>query len=121
MQCKVCDLELVFRWTDTHGVGACTNCGLPYTIYHYVDGKREDRPPECAVREEWIPHLRRYWNEQHRNCYPGAYNFPGSSYEVASAEDFNVFNDWIEAHCEELPSRNEDAPQENKESAATIA
>jgi hypothetical protein len=120
MVCEVCGKEAVFRWTDTHGIGACSNCGLPYTLYHYVDNKRVERPPECAVRQEWIPHLRRYWNETHRNCYPGAYNFPGSSYEVASAEDFEVFNDWIEAHCEEFPS-SEDAPQENKESAATVA
>ena len=36
-------------------------------------------------------------------------------------EEAKQRNDWIEAYCEELPSRNEDAPQENKESAAIVA
>jgi hypothetical protein len=111
MECIICKEELSFRWTDTHGIGACLRCGMPYRIYHYDENKeRIERPPEPTVRQEWIPHLRRYWDENQRNCYPGAHNFPGSSFEVASAKDFEVFNNWIEAHLEELPAKKEEAP-----------
>lgn len=34
-ECALCNSRLSFRWTDTHGVGVCTKCGL-YRIYHYA-------------------------------------------------------------------------------------
>ena len=102
MECLICDAELRCRWTDTHGVGACLCCGAPYTLYHYEDKKRIDKPPKLEIKEEWKSTIKRYWEENKSNCSPGAFNLPGSSYEVASLEDFNNFSEWMEK--QEKPS-----------------
>lgn len=104
LQCLICDEFLVCRWTDTHGVGACRTCGAPYTIYHYSDHKRlPNKAPESLLIDGWVPLLRRYWQEHHRNVDPGAFNFPGSTYEVATQEDVGSINLWMEAHKDEIP------------------
>lgn len=104
MKCEICENRLSFRWTDSHGIGACTTCGAPYTIYHYDDsGSREDKPPELLVRKEWVPLTKRYWQETNKNCAPGCFNFPGSSYEVATASDFDSFHNWMDAHKSDHP------------------
>jgi hypothetical protein len=83
-------------------VGACHRCGAPYRLYHYEDGKRVEKPPECSFQEWYIPFARRYWHAHHRNVDPGAYNFPGSSYEVAQHADFEAHRAWHEAHRPEI-------------------
>lgn len=98
IQCGICEANFTFRWTDTHGVAACVNCGAPYRIYHYelVGEKTErvEKPPELLIAPEYLDLSKTYWREHHRNIAPGIYNFPGSSYEVASKEDFQIANDW---------------------------
>ena len=101
--CVVCGSALCFRWTDTHGVGACTKCGAPYRIYHYENDKRVERPPECLLLPEWVPPLTKYHAETGRNCDPGAFNLPGSSYEVATQEDVDALDAWLKAHPDEVP------------------
>lgn len=102
--CGICgDGRLCIRWTDHHGVGACSRCGAPYRVYHYEGDKRVDKPPQLLFLPEWVPLMKRYWEENHRNCDPGAYNMPGSSYEVATEEDFGVHANWMEAHKDEHP------------------
>ena len=93
--CAVCQHAYGFRWTDTHGIGACVHCGAPYRLYHYENDQRVERPPELMLAAWFVPFARRYWAEHHRNCDPGAYNFPGSSYEVATHADFAAFGDWV--------------------------
>lgn len=114
MKCEICEKEARFRWTDNHGIGACWNCGAPYRLYHYdregPKAERVDKPPELLILPMWRPILKRYWQETGRNCSPGAFNFPGSSYEVANEVDFETFDAWIEAHKSELP--HEDTPDE---------
>lgn len=96
MNCEICENEVSYRWTDSHGIAACIYCGAPYKLYHYENDKRIEKPPELLLLDP-APH-RQYWNEQRRNVAPGAFNFPGSSYEVADREDFEIFNDWWEAN-----------------------
>lgn len=104
LDCSVCSQELRCRWTDTHGVGACWNCGAPYRIYHYDDdNNRLDEPPKVLLKGSWLPLLQRYWRETSRNVDPGYCNFPGSSYEVATAEDERCLNGWLDAHKDEWP------------------
>ena len=102
-KCLICENPLCFRWTDTHGVGACVRCGAPYTIYHYDnDKKRVEKPPEITIKDEWLPLIKKYWEENKRNCSPGSHNSPRSRYEeVATKEDFEVFHNWMDAHKDE--------------------
>lgn len=94
-ECVICgDGFRGFRWTDTHGIGACVNCGAPYTIYHYEGGKRLDKPPECLIKKEFVEATKAYWEARRMNVAPGAFNFPGSSYEVASEEEFKSASEW---------------------------
>lgn len=112
--CEICGKAVGFRWTDTHGVGACHLCGAPYKILYYEgegdDLKRIDKPPQILFLPEWIPLMKKYWEENKRNCDPGAYNIPGSSYEVATQEDVRVYGEWMEAHKDEHPKPVEVAP-----------
>lgn len=100
--CHICDKPLSFRWTDTHGVGACMTCGAPHRLYHYEDGNRVEKPAEPLLAEPFAPLLRRYFTETGRNVDPGAFNFPGSSYEVATREDFETLKAWEQKHIEEF-------------------
>lgn len=90
-RCQICDWVYSFRWTDTHGIGACTTCGAPYKIYHYEgDGegkKRVNKPPQLLILDQYIPLTKKYWDESKKNVAPGAFNMPGSFYEVATRDD----------------------------------
>lgn len=101
MNCVICDNSLVFRWTDTHGVGQCCDCGVPYTIFHYENDKRVERPPECCTKAEWIPLLKRYRAETGK-VIPSGCSFPGSSQELAQPSDIEAFNEWCDQHKAEV-------------------
>ena len=108
-KCKLCGKDLCFRWTDTHGIAVCANCGLPYTVYHYKDDKRVDKPPEVAIKESWIPLGKKYWNEHHQRVFPASYDIGisssrGSSYSGATLGDIHQFNEWLDDHKSELPT-----------------
>ena len=116
MKCVVCDSDLSFQWSDTHGVGVCWRCGMPYTVYHYEgegdERKRVDKPPAPAIFEEWIPVGRRYWEETKRRVFPASFDMGflsrrETSYSGATPGDVRAFDDWLEAHKDELPKPRE--------------
>jgi hypothetical protein len=101
--CGICgDHPLGIRWTDTHGIGACLRCGAPCKVYHYEGDKRVEKPVELLILPEFVALTKQYWTERHRNVAPGSFNFPGSSYEVATEEDFKSANDWWANHRTEV-------------------
>lgn len=100
-KCECCGDRLTFQWSDTHGVGACVQCGLPYTIYHYEDDKRVEKPPSVAVTPRGVEIAKEYWGETKRRVFPAVYDMGvgrnGYSYSGASAEDCRLFNEWYAA------------------------
>ena len=116
MNCEICGEQLRFTWSDTHGVGVCINCGLPYTIFHYEgEGphrKRVDKPPSVAIKPEWVEIGRKYWTETHRRVFPASFDMGFLSgrdrtYSGASHDDCNKFNTWLDKHEDILPRRAE--------------
>jgi len=110
-KCECCDTELCVQWCDTHGVGACTTCGMPYTIYHYeeIDGKRErvTKPPAIALSPIGLEIAKRYWTEQHGRVFPACYDMgigrSGRSYSGATPEECEKFGAWYKEHEAEFP------------------
>lgn len=106
--CPVCDKrDPAFAWTDTHGIAQCFQCGSPVKLYHYEDDKRVEKAPECVVRQEWIPILRRYRADTGR-LIPGGHSFPGGQ-ELARASDIRAWNKWCEEHESELPRADQES------------
>lgn len=112
--CVCCGERLGVQWSDTHGVGACITCGMPYRIYHYEgpegQQKRVDKPPEPSLNESGIDIAKRYWAEKHRRVFPACYDIGighnGYSYSGASPEDCKLFNEW---YSREYPRPAENA------------
>lgn len=98
VSCACCGERLAFRWSDTHGIGVCSNCGLPYRLYHYEDDKRVEKPSEVAVTSEGVEIAKRYWAETKRRVFPGCYDMGigqnGYSYSGASPSDYEAFDKW---------------------------
>ena len=119
MNCEICKQELLFQWSDTHGVGVCCNCGLPYTIFHYEgirgseERRRVDKPPAVAIKAEWLPLAQRYWDETKRRVFPTSYDLgisrSGRSYSGATMEDAELFGAWMQKHKDEWPKEEEAA------------
>lgn len=111
--CAVCGEPFHFRWTDTHGVAVCGNCGLPYRLYHYKNDVRVDKPPTIAVKEEWLPLARQYWQERRRRVFPMAYDVGifrgrgGRSYSGATEDDCEAFEQWLAGRKTEWPVASE--------------
>lgn len=109
MICAVCDDELHGLWTDTHGVAACAECGLPYTFYHYENDARVDKPPSIAVKESWLPLAREYWAETKRRVFPGAFDMGifrsrgGRTYSGATKDEMSEFDKWLSARKDRWP------------------
>lgn len=101
-KCDCCGSELCFQWSDTHGVGVCTTCGLPYTIFHYENDKRVDKPPATAMTDEGVEIAKRYWNEKQRRVFPAYFDMGigrnGVSYSGATPGDCTAFRDWYQQH-----------------------
>lgn len=101
-KCDCCGSDLRFQWSDTHGVGVCTNCGLPYTIFHYEDNKRVEKPPAVALTDEGVAVAKRYWNEKQRRVFPAYFDMGigrnGVSYSGATPSDCRAFSDWYQQH-----------------------
>ena len=109
--CAVCDAELRFRWTDTHGVAVCANCGAPHRILHYDGNKRVEKPPECQLLPEWIAVSRRYFAETKRMVDPGGFDMGilggrKATYSGATREDGEAWDTWLKEHEAELPKPN---------------
>lgn len=105
MNCIVCGKAPYFAWTDTHGVAACSVCGMPYRLFFYdKDGNRiEGREPEPAMDETGIEIAKRYWSEERRRVYPGVfdlgfYSGEETTYSGATHDDVREFNRWYDRH-----------------------
>lgn len=111
MECELCKSDLSFQWSDTHGVGACTTCGLPHTILHYEDKKLIDKDPEVAIQLDWLPIGKKYWEETKRRAFPAAYDFMrmrnGYSYSGATEEECELWEEWLDKHKDELPQESQ--------------
>lgn len=116
-KCDLCNGPLRFQWSDTHGVGVCCRCGLPYTIFHYEgEGdarQRVEKPPSVAIRDEWMPLTRRYWEETHRRVWPASYDMGflrdrGCSYSGATRDDLEQFDNWLNTHITDWPKPAEE-------------
>lgn len=95
--CDVCGTGFSFRWTDTHGIGVCSQCGTPYRIYHYENNERVDKPPAPALNERGMEIAREYWNERKAMVFPACYDFVpsyGETYSGATADQQRAFSDW---------------------------
>lgn len=103
-KCAICGTDLRVSWTDTHGVAACLECGLPYRLYHYENDARVEKPPTVAIKDEWVVVGRQYWQETHRRTFPAAYDMGilrgERSYSGATREDCELFDAWLDAHPE---------------------
>lgn len=97
MNCDICGTSFWFMWTDTHGIGQCSTCGAPYTIYHYEDNQRTDKPPALIINEFFIEPCREYWQKHHKPM-PSGCSFPGSSQELASAIEAREWHEYMEAN-----------------------
>lgn len=124
--CAICSSPLGVRWTDTHGVGVCTTCGLPYRIYHYENDERVDRPPSIEVNERWLPLAKEYLDTLKQRVFPGACDMGilrhrgGRTYSGATEEQMREFDEWLEARKDRWPvgePRTEDAVDPVGESA----
>lgn len=113
--CAVCDWPLSFRWSDTHGVGVCNRCGLPYRIYHYENDARVAKPPTIAVKEAWLPLAREYWQQNKKRVFPGIYDIgplrsrAGRTYSGATEEEMGEFGTWIDARVDRWPAEEAEA------------
>jgi hypothetical protein len=106
--CAICEKPLSCVWSDTHGIGACFTCGLPYRLYHYEGNKRVEKPPSVAIKEEWVPIGRKYWNETHRRTFPAAFDFMGGrggcTYSGATGDEIDEWHAWLDARKDEWPN-----------------
>ncbi len=116
-KCEGCGFPLMCQWTDTHGIGACVRCALPYVLFHYEgegeDKKRVEKPPSCPIFPEWIEVGKRYHKETGGKMFPGEFSFTGighngRTYCGATENDMREWHDWLKAHDAELPKRREE-------------
>ena len=115
-KCLGCDKPLRVQWTDTHGIGACIDCALPYRIYHYEgegeNARRVEKAPECPIYPEWVEVGRRYHQETGGRMFPGEFSFMGvrsgdRTYCGSTLADMRAWDDWLKAHEAELPKKRE--------------
>lgn len=115
MNCTVCETRLGFQWSDTHGVGVCLACGMPYRIFHYEGEERVEKPPEPALNDEGVTLARRYWAAKRRRVFPGCYDMGisgrrGTSYSGATQQDIEEFEDWYGGQPEVMALRESRLP-----------
>lgn len=67
-ECVVCGAKpMAFQWSDYSGEAMCTLCGTPYQLkWGSEEQKAEGHYPYLNLREEWVPVLRRYYQETGR-------------------------------------------------------
>lgn len=107
MQCLICDDEqMAFEWTDLHGEGTCYQCGTPYQILRYDEHRKriEGAEPSINIQDEYIPWLRKYWEETHRRM--GLGQFLGTPKYVA---DRMAFNAWLDERHPKVEKKATDA------------
>lgn len=70
--CAVCGESLQCRWTDLNGEGVCLTCGVPYQLVNGTDEQiAGGKYPYCNVNPEWLPIVKRHWEETHLFVFLG--------------------------------------------------
>lgn len=114
VSCECCGDPLRFAWTDTHGVGVCVTCGLPYRIYHYENGVRVDRQPSVVMLPSGVEIAKRYWAEKKRRVWPGTFDMGilhgrSYSYSGATESDMHDFDEWYGQNKDTFPEPTPEA------------
>lgn len=112
-QCLVCGSSpIYFRWTDSHGIGVCTTCGLPHRVFHYEgeEGnlRRVDKPPKTTITPGWVEVAKKYWEETKRRVFPGDHDMgltrnQTATYSGATKEQNKAFWEWVKSHEDIIP------------------
>jgi hypothetical protein len=98
-KCEICDDAISYEWTDLHGEAICWRCGTPYQLYQYDENKKRipDAEPTINIKDEYIPMLKQYWNENKKHMGLGTYlgkpKYP---------EKHHAFFDWLDT--QEVPA-----------------
>ncbi len=101
MDCLICGTcNPTWAWTDTNGIAQCTICGAPYNL--------RKPPPVICLKDEYIPAIRAYWEQNYRRM-PGGFSAPGG-YEVATEEEAAAFHRWLEEDAPALMTAEPDGP-----------
>lgn len=108
MKCVICEVDPLYsRWSDTHGVGVCTRCGMPYKFLFYdeQDKRIEGKEPEPALDQSGIELAKQYWAKKQMRVFPGVYDVLGIShrrgnrtYSGATEEEIGAFGRWYARH-----------------------
>ena len=106
--CLICEASPAsWTWGDLHGEAMCTRCGTPYQLLRYekdaagVD-QRLDVPPKLNIREDWVPALKRYWEETRAFTGLATIMLPRDYPECVAGK--RRFNQWLKAHPEMQPA-----------------
>jgi len=91
--CEICGESQGFNWSDRHGEGMCNSCGAPYDLL--------EKPHKLCLKPEWVPVLKRYWNEEKRYMGLGSIMIWDDYPEAAKGR--KALNEWIEAHPDLKP------------------
>lgn len=69
--CRVCDNELSYQWSDYHGEAMCRHCGATYQLKGGTkEQESEGNYPYFTLKEEFVPVAREYWQETKKfACY----------------------------------------------------
>jgi len=99
-RCEICQEYAGFNWSDYSGEAMCNRCGTPYQLIDREIPKEE--LPKRKIKPEWIPVLKRYWEETHE--YTGLGNIsisPGAYPECVKGR--RLFNEWLDEHPDLIP------------------
>lgn len=64
--CYICEIvPITFQWSDYSGQAMCTRCGAVYQLKWGTNEQidQNNYPYTDCIREEWIPIIKEYWNE----------------------------------------------------------
>ena len=88
--CVICCENAGFNWSDLHGEGMCNRCGTPYLL--------TETPHTLQIRQEWVPVLRHYWQEERKYMGLGEIVI-WRDYPEAKAGRV-AFYEWLDQHPE---------------------
>ena len=104
--CVVCGFSpMSFQWSDYHGEAMCRRCGTPYQLKGGSERQEaEGAYPYLNLNEEWVPVVRRYFEET------GAWTYLGRMFG-GTPPGLRSFVAWVEAN-DAAPKRPAPTPEE---------
>lgn len=106
--CLVCEASPVsWTWGDVHGEAMCVTCGTPYQLLQYDENKRrvEGVPPRLNIKENWLPILKRYWEET--RAFTGLATIMIWRDYPECEEGQSNFYAWLDEHSELIPEESD--------------